>query len=540
MCRISKILLFSFVLSISTALPLHGGWLPWSSKSLVSIGGENYSNDDFKSWWENWQEKGMQLPETPNDFVDWVLLFKEAERMKLYESPLYRKKALTFLKARTLMYLKSEEIDKKIQISDDDLWNQYLNSHSPQYQINIFFFKKQPSAQAFVDKLGLEDFSNAELTANHGKEDAYFSERTEWYRPTSINPGWLPILHELEKGKMSSPVPYQEDFVVLRLQDVAEGNKKDFEMVKAQLREIVWNKEENRLTVDLLNRLRQKYQVKIENERLEQIDIETPGYAGTEETLIYTNRGEISESIVLAKIRQLQRFRKQNGFKVENTFQFKNQVVNGIIDQTLTSWESLARGYEQKPPFDAIYKFYCQHRMTKVLEERIFAPQAQVTEEEIEAYYQKNLTLFTQPEIIRMAIIEGDEEALNNLWLEVALGGDFILLGQKRTGQDIPIRDIPTNHLHPKIKEVVDNLTRNEVSKAFTVDKHVNIVQLVDRTPKHIMGLAEVKEDIKKTLYTSKMNALRQDYLNKLRVEYPVEINDNTWQNLKKEMEQDA
>ncbi|MBU0945749.1 MAG: peptidyl-prolyl cis-trans isomerase [Proteobacteria bacterium] len=539
MYRISKILFLSFVLSLSAVLSLEAGWLPWSSQTFVTIGGEDYSSDDFKSWWENWQEKGMKVPESPDVFIDWILLFKEAERMKLYESPTYRKKALTFLKARTLMYLKSEEIDQKIQISDDDLWKQYLKSHAPQYQVNIFFFKKEESAQAFVDKLGQESLSDADFTVKHGREDGYFSQRSEWYRPTGINPGWLPILHELEKGKMSAPVPYKEDFVVLRLQDIVEGSREDFEVVKTQVREKVWKDEENRLTVDLLNRLRQQYHVKIDNERLEQLDIETADNTGTEEALIYTDRGEISEMIVLAKIRQLQRFRRQNGFKVENTFEFKNQVVNGIIDQTLTSWEALARNYEQKPPFEAIYKFYCQHRMTKVLEERIFAPQALVTEEETEAYYQKNLSLFTQPEIIRMAIVEGDEEALNNLWLEVALGGDFILLAQKRTGHDVPIRDIPSNHLHPQVKEVVDKLTKNEVSKAFTVDKHVSIVQLVERTPKHIMPLAEVKEDIKQTLYTSKLNALRQDYLNKLREEYAVEINDNAWQNLKKEMEQD-
>ncbi|MBU1232959.1 MAG: peptidyl-prolyl cis-trans isomerase [Proteobacteria bacterium] len=539
MYRISKILFFCFILSLCAALPLHGSWLPWSSQTLVSIGDEDYSNEDFKIWWENWQEKDMQLPESPAPFVDWILLFKEAERMKLYESPVYRKKALTFLKARTLMFLKNEEIDSKIKISEDDLWKQYLKSHAPQYQINIFFFKKQEAAQAFVDKLGQEVISDEEFATRHGRDDGYFSQRSEWYRPLAINPGWLPILHELEKGKMSQPVPWKGDFVVLRLQNVLEGNKNDFESIRNQLREKVWKEQENRLTVDLLTRLRQQYHVKIDSERLEQLDTEAPNDAGSDEPLIFTDKGNISEQIVLAKIHQLQRFRRQNGFQVENSFQFKNQVVNGIIDQTLTSWEALAREYEKKPPFEAIYQFYCRHRMTKMLEERLFAPQAKVTEEEIKAYYQENLHLFTQPEIIRMAIIEGTEKSLNDLWLEVALGGDFMTLARQRTGGDVPIRDIPVNHLHPQVKEVVDKLTKNEVSKAFTVDEHVSLVQLVERKPKQTMPLAEVKEDIKQSLYVAKMATLRQDYLDKLRVEYAVETNDTAWQNLKKEMEQD-
>lgn len=539
MYRIGKILFFCFILSLCATLPLHGSWLPWSSQTLVSIGGEDYSNDDFKVWWENWQEKDMQLPESPAPFIDWILLFKEAERMKLYESPVYRKKALTFLKARTLMYLKAEEIDSKIKISDDDLWKQYLKTYAPQYQINIFFFKKQETAQAFVDKIGNDPVSDEEFATRHGRDDGYFSQRSEWYRPLAINPGWLPILHELKKGKLSQPVPWKGDFVVLRLQDLLEGNRADFEIVKNQVREKVWKEQENKLTVDLLTRLRQQYHVKVDSERLEKLDTETPANGGSDEPLIYTDNGNISEKIVLAKIHQLQRFRRQNGFKVENSFQFKNQVVNGIIDQTLTSWEALARKYEEKPPFESTYKFYCQHRMTKLLEERLFVPQATVTEEEIQAYYEENLPLYTQPEIIRMAIIEGDEKTLNDLWLEVALGGDFMTLARQRTGNEVPIREIPANHLHPQVKEVLDKLTKNEVSKAFKVDEHVSLVQLIERKAKQTMPLSEVKEDIKQSLYTAKLAALRQDYLDKLRVKYAVEINDKAWQNLKKEMEQD-
>lgn len=539
MYRIGITLFFTLLLSISVAFPLQGAWFSWGSQPLVTIDGQEYNSEDIKSWWENWQEKDMKFPESPAPFVDWILLVNEAERMKLYESPEYRKKVLTFLKARTLMYLKGEEIDEKITISDDELWKQYLKSHAPQYQLNIFFFKEQETAQAFVDKLGQEDMSNAEFANSHGRNDGYYSQRSEWYRPVAINPGWLPILDELEEGKMSPPVPYKHDFVVLRLQDLVEGNKTDFAMMKKQLQEIVWKEKETKLTVDLLTRLREQYHVRIDSDRLEQLDIENPDYTASDEPLIYTDQGNISENIVLAKIRQVQHFRRKNGFQVENNFKFKNQVVNGIIDQTLTSWEALARKYEEKPPFEAIYTFYCQHRMTKVLEQRIFIPQVEVTEEEVKAFYESNLALYTRPEIVRMAIVEGTEEALNKLWLEAALGADFMTIAQKRTGHEIPIRDIPANHLHPDVKAVIDKLSKNEVSKAFTVDNHVSVVQLVERKAKEVMPLTEVKEQIKKSLFESELATLRQNYLDRLRDEYTVKIDDSAWQNLKKEMEQD-
>jgi parvulin-like peptidyl-prolyl isomerase len=538
MYRINTIIFYSLLFSLLTALPLQGSWLPWSSPTLVSIAGEDYNNEDFKNWWEHWQEEDMELPKTVVPFVDWFLLFKEAERMKLYESPEYRKKVLTFLKARTLMQLKGEEIDSKINIDDDALWKQYLETHAPQYHLNIFFFKDQETAQAFVEKFRQAPVSNEDFSTSHGRGDGYFSQRTEWYRPLAINPGWLPVLGELEKENISSPIPWKGDFVVLRLQDKVEGSRRDYERVKKQLRETVWKKEENRLTVDLLTRLRQQYHVKIDTERLKQLDPEAPDDMLSDEAIIFTDNGNISEKIIVAKIRQILRFRRQNGFQVETTFQFKNQIVNGIIDQTLTSWEGLARNYQQKPPFEAVYEFYCQNRMIKILEGRLFGPQSKVADEAILEYYQQNLTLFTQPEIIRMAIVEGSEKALNALWLEVALGGDFQILAQQRTGETVPIRDIPANHLNPKVKEVVNKLTKNEVSQVFTVDGHVSLVQLIERKAAQTMALSEVKETIRKSLHTAKLDKLRQDYLDKLREEYAVVTNDAVWQNLKKELEQ--
>lgn len=537
MYRVNTIIFYSIILLFFSALPLQAGWFPWSPSTLVTINGEEYTTEDFKVWWENWQEKDMELPGSPTPFVDWMLLFKEAEKMKLYESPVYRKKVITFLRARTLMQLKSEEIDSKIKISDDDLWDQYQKTHATRYQLNIFFFKNQESAQQFVDKLGNERVSGEEFATKHGRGDNYYSQRTEWYRPLAINPGWIPIIHELDKGEMSQPVPWKGDFIVLRLQDKLEGSREDFSNVKRSLQQAVWKTKENQLTFELVTRLREKYQVEVNTERLKELRVDATEESLSDTPLISTNNGDISEKIVLAKLRQVERFRNRNGFKTDANLQFKNQVVNGIIDQTLTSWEGLARKYEQKPPLKAVYEFYCQHRMIKLLEEQVFFAKATVSQEEIESYYQENIALFTQPEVIRMARVQGSAEALNALWLEVALGNDFVRLAQQSTGQDVPVQDIPINHLDPKIKEVVDNLTVNEVSQVFTLDGHENLVQLIRRKGSQITPLLDVKENIRKTLHTAKVEALRQEYLARLRVEFPVEINDTVWQNLKKELE---
>ncbi len=236
-------------------------------------------------------------------------------------------------------------------------------------------------------------------------------------------------------------------------------------------------------------------------------------------------------------MRQVQGVREQNGFKAQGDSQFKNQVINGIIAQTLTSWEALARKYEEKPPFDAVYRFYCRHRMIKLLEERLFAAEAAVSKEEVATYYQQNLEQFTKPEMISLAIIEGSTEDLESLWLEAAMGGDFQNLGRQRTGHDVPVHEIPANHLNRKVMEVIGKLTKKEVSQVFEVDGHLSLVQFIDRKPAEIMALAKVGKNIEETLHGEKLKTLREKYLEKLRLEQVIEISEANWQNLRKELE---
>ncbi len=64
----------------------------------------------------------------------------------------------------------------------------------------------------------------------------------------------------------------------------------------------------------------------------------------------------------------------------------------GIIGQNLTNWESLDRHYEEREPFKWEYQFNVNHRLTRAVEERMLAPEAEVTEADVESYYQANLT----------------------------------------------------------------------------------------------------------------------------------------------------
>ncbi len=524
------------ILLVSGAL-VHADRLPRKDSTLVTIDGRHYSGDDFRVWWQNLREKDMVLPETPKPFVDWLLMFREAERMQLYQDPAYRKKVLTFLKARTLMLLKDEEVDSRISISDQDLWARYRRDFIPVSQVNLLFFSSREAAEDLWQQVGNQPVDEEHFKNLASGRAGLLSIRTQTFRPGFIDPGWRKILEGLKQGGLSKPMAWKKGYVVLRLQDRTGGNADDFSLVRRQIRQALWKERQTELTIRLLQDLRRKYAVQIDQDRLQQLDITRPDAPFSRVPIVTTSHGLVTEKEFMRQIRSMQRFRRQNGFSADNSAAFKQRVVNGIIDQTLTSWEAQARHYEKKQPFKDVYTYYCRHRMIKALEKRVFLPRAEVGQEEIKDYYQQHPREFTLPEIVRMVIAEGSEQEMHALWTEVAMGGDFRQLAGKRLGHEPPVREIPVDHLQKQVYAVVSRLSKGELSPVFTVDGHVTLVLLVERRPARIRPLGEVSGRIGEKLQQQRLAALRKEFLKKLREQSSIQVDDDLWQQLKKEME---
>ena len=511
------------------------GW-PWQDATLVTIDDQDYTTGDFRVWWENWKEKEQKIPETTDPFIDWILQYREAERMQLYEDPVYRHKVLTFLKAQTLMLLKVEEIDSKINISEQDIEEYYQKKYTPIYHVKVLSFTSGDNATALLNTLKGKQITVALLKelASDSKNNMLLESKL--LRPTGLDPEVLKALQGLAPGELSSPIIRKKTTLLLFLEQAQPGNKHDYAMVQRTIHESLWKNEENRLTTELLKKLRKRYKVTIDRERLQSIDINNNLDRFSDEPLIRTKNGNISEKQFMAQLIKQRRFRIHNGFAIGDAQTLKEQVVNGIIDQTLTSWEGLARGYEKKPPLKERYEFYCQHRLIKALDRRLLMGMQPITNKDIELYYKEHINQFTTPEIIRMIVIEGTKKDMDSLWTEVAMGGDFQNLIEKRSGHSPPIREIPANHLDPDVKAIVDSLGKGEISPVFTVKGHISLLQLLERKPPKIMSLDRVAKQIRTTLQAQREKQVKDKFLARLRENSTIEMNDGAWQKLRQEL----
>jgi parvulin-like peptidyl-prolyl isomerase len=510
-----KFLVLIVSLILLTGNSVSAAWL-WGAKPLCSVDGETYTSQDFKQWWGYFKEEGSSFPESPEPFIDWQLLVREAERMELYREPAFQHKVGVFLKVRSLMMLKNEEIDTKLEITPDQLRAHYEKEYCPQSQVEILYFHDlQIAEQAGADlRSGRYAMEHFKERSNIHSGEVYYQEKQ--LRPKKINLEWLETVGAMQVGDVSLPLPW-------------EAHK---DKVKRQLRKI----HEAKATAKLVSDLKEKYHVQIDQELLAALDLYEKDGANSDAVIITSSKGDITVNQFLEQVRKQQKFFKGFGSEKEKQEQLKQRVLNNILSQTLTTWAALDRHYEKRPPLQEVYEFYTQHRLIKELEKRLFAPEEVVADEEVAAYYRKHEGEFTQPAHFRFASMAYNGELIDRIWAEIITGSDFNTVAEKYTGKPAEEKDQPSDQLAPALKEVLDGLSPGEAAPPFLHNGQWLLVKLIDHRKSRVEPLAAAAHMISAKLQQEKFDRARRTFLDLLKTKVVITVNDSVWQALHAEM----
>ncbi|MEJ2199444.1 MAG: peptidylprolyl isomerase [Desulfuromonadaceae bacterium] len=529
---ISVLMLQIFLLSLLVT-PAFSWW--WDDP-LITIDGVRYSTDDFKQWWKYWNDQDLELPETVDPYLDWLLLVREGQRMELEQVPSFQHKSRVFLQVRSLLLLKKEEINDRIRIDERELWDRYKELYTPIWLMQRLEFLDETAANAAREKLASGELTDEALIQLPPEEGGPVSTREDWRRPSSIDPGWADLFRPLAVGETTAPQSFDDHSIVYRVKERLEGDEEDFAKLRGRLKDDTWKEQEERLTEAMLERLMEKYEVKINRERLELLPVIAPDEVYSDEPIVTTNRQNVSEKDFIVLLRRGVGPRLAHNPGIEEMNEIKENVLKGILNQNLTNWESLDRNYQEREPFKAEYEFNVNHRLTLALAERFFSSENEVSPDEIEAYYQANINRYSQPELARFHILEDEEGSVDRIWSDVVVGMEFTDAVKKETKKNISVTDIPFSHLDDAVQQVVKGLAKGETSEPFVSNDTRFILHLVEHLPAKPIPLAKVEASIRAKLEQERRLQKRNDYLDQLKSRSKIEISASAWRKVKQEL----
>ncbi len=536
-----SIILTLIIFSLVTVTNSMAWEWPWSKHKsapvLVVINGHSYTTKDFEHWWNNWRDENTPFPKTPDEFINWNLLTQQAISMELYKDPEYRQKVLVFLKVRALLLLKYKTVDSKIHITDEQVKETYRTKYCPLWKVNILFIRSKQTAERIYKKLKAGKVSFATLKKMAKDKKSGLSFRVGWSRPVSCPPRWKKIIEKLKVGESGPPLPMGTGYIIINLAEKKGPSEADFKRVRGRIRYELHRQEENRLTNQLVNKLKKLYKVKVDWKLFEVI---SPGDVPKKllnATLIQTSRGRVTVATFLKAIKHEMSYREQLHLSKQSLDVIKRRVLNDMIAQTITMWYALDQHYENKLPLKWVYRFYCQNRLIKELENRLFVPKVKVTSKDIEAFYKANIKKFTMPEEVKIAVMLPESKDLaEKIWHKISTGSDFFDVANQFYPNGVKVRVIPFNHLVPKMRKLINGLAIGEVSSPVLINKHWTIVKLMGRMPAKPIPLRKLRAKIYEHLWKQQFNKIKAAYIKKLRQRSKIIVHEQVWKQLVAEL----
>lgn len=504
------------------------------NQPLVVINGHNYSRQDFEHWWSYYKDKGMSLPAGPDKFINWQLLRREAEHMELGALPEVKRPLDIFLKARTLMLLKYDEVDSKIKIDDKELRAVYERDYQPRLLISRLDFKDKRAAAAaeimfYGRHLSLDEIRQKAA----GKPPAFKISHPQWLRPHTLPKTWKMAVKE-KAGTVIKPAgggPYLVYIVAVK-----KGGDNDFAHKKKAVYEALFSKKQQKLTEDLLRRLQKLYNLKVNRSLLAAINLTNPRKENWDKALVTSKRGQATVGYFIEQCRKerllLQKSPNRNKKEVAA---IKQRAMSAMVSNSLADWAAADRHYENKPPFKWVYQFYRQHRLIKALENRILASAEKPPgSDEIKNFYEANKRDFQIPESVKIVLARGQAKDINRLYAVSVVAGELV-----KTAHRYPVNlqysgqhDIGINTLPAPVVTTLAKMAEGDISPPFADGGKMALVRLIKRRGGGTPPLREVKNKIIKRLVKIRKKEKRRQYIMNLRRHSSIKVNKSVWQEL--------
>ncbi len=161
-----------------------------------------------------------------------------------------------------------------------------------------------------------------------------------------------------------------------------------------------------------------------------------------------------------------------------------------------------------------------------------------ICEEDLKAYYYKNLQQFQVPEQIRgrMILVKSKQEAMEILEL-LKTGAGFGDLALERSIDPSAKNGgvfgwQSRGRMHPAIEDEVFKLRKGEISQVFTTPSGFYVLQVEDKKPREYIPYSEVEKEVgrnvkserKKEAIERKARELEEKYQAKTHVEFLSEL----------------
>ncbi len=466
--------------------------------------------------------QGLDITHYINKIIGERLVVHEASRMGLDTTPEFREKMMAFLTRESVVRLHDEEIVQKVVVTDDDIAHSYRESYAV-YTIDVIETSSRVDAETALKELqagkSFDALSEAYPSTMPGKRDEGYE-----IEGASLTPQIRGIVSAMNKGEVSGIIESGNRFIIIKLLEKLDAPPDHLDRVKDDLKRRVRNKKIKIREDEYLAELHDRAAVEIEREILSAISFE-----GGEEA---RNRW-INDNRPLADINgdvlTVGDFAKMLSSSSEEV---KEKNLTAWIDRKIVDQEALSRHYEKKPDLAESLRSYENELLQREFVRKVIIPEISVSESEAQAYYRENMESYRKParHKIQQITVNTEKEAMDIL-TSLQGGAAFSWLAREKSTDSYAAKGgslgwKTLGELEKPVVKSIGNMKPGETSEVLKINSFYKIIRLQETGADRHEEYERVQTSIKKSLFNDKYQALYDEYVQELKKEATITIDE--------------
>ncbi len=477
---------------------------------------------------------GINLYEYLEKLIDERLVIEEARRLGLDKDPAVTRKVDDFILRESVVMLHQDEILKKISVSDEEIRAKYKNDFE-EFRLAIIEAGSEEDSKKALDFLnGGGDFQEA-VNLYSTKKDRYEYD----YRRRHMRQDFAEAVMRMNTGEISQ-IRIDNRYLVVKLLVRKEATDEDFDRFKEDIKKEILKQKEAERTAEYLEGLRKAKNVKIYEDVLEEIknidlseDREEIKRLSDNKKIVVEINGHVLDSGSFIALIMEQKAKFSGAGREFDIQKAAQSALKTWIDFKLVDIEALSRQYHITTDLKDRVDSYRNRLMRDAYLREVIVPQIKPTEEDLRAYYQKNLSRYMKPVRVRLQqITVNDKEAASEIEESLKSGVDFSWLAKRRSVDGFKEKGgdagwVELNTLPPSVREAVSSLVAGQVSPVIQVHEGYRIVKVLDRSKDEPKDFESVKDIVHTEYFGEKMKEIYDAHIANLKKDAHIEIMDD-------------
>jgi hypothetical protein len=438
---------------------------------------------------------------------------------------------------QTLMEMLLEQQVKDIK-ADENEEEQFYRKEVKEWKIKAVEFKKETDATTFETQVKANHNFDA-MAQKAVKEGIAQGGEEEYLKDKDLSFQVAEILSKMEVGSISPVVSTgKKRYIVFKLEGVRFPEKED-PQAREKARREARNQKRVLAAKKYYKDLRKKY-LKIDQKLLETLDFEskTPGFENLlkDDRIVARVKGEKPVTVgELANALKKKFFhgieRAIEGKKVNKR---KAEILESVVERRILQKEAFRQGIDKTEAYKERVKQYKNSVIFGAFINKAVAPGIKLKTEEVKAYYKENSKAYTSPEMmkIKSLVFAKEKDAVEALD-KLTKGTDFNWMSSHAEGLvDQSEQGLLTFEGNLLVLDSLPEGVQKSVSDAKPGDfrlyespeGYVYVLYIYHKVEPALQPFEEVKAKIAKKVYQDKINKAVEDWADKLKEYYPVNI----------------